>query len=371
MKKVKIGLNSRYNSKFGTILELSYQHPKTKKWISILEGNEVYYGVVREPNRVKTLRFNATTREHIIIFPETEDGEAAYKAILQHPTIENPENDNLDFDMFYLVDRNAETIRKARIIKYNMIAGNIINNASFPDMRNIAFLMGLNPINKGLQELYVDLIDFEKGELFHNKEIGGAENFVNKHKSPDSEVEIVARKAVILGVIERKGDHYYINSEIIASAMEDLIAYCKQNTEMYEKHIRREVIRQDNLDISEINDLERAEEIEQASNTERKFQEDVGMAQKKVDANKVEPAPIQRPDLVAEVKVEAPVVEAKDQTPEEEKPVGERVSVDEILETLKARCKELKIKGYGPQKNPATLQKMIETREAQLLAATA
>lgn len=226
-----IGLSGEYKRENGTMVRLT-------TYDKVIENKPL-----GPAEKLFRMYFSDSNPEYVLNYDEEEPEDR--KLILfwrQHPIIKCEGNPNLRRAIFTLENRKDEEDSKVKILKSKGIVYNLVNNCSLEEMRDIAFLVGLNPIDKTSEEIFINLIDFETGNLMQDPS-----KFLNTYKLPDTHYQVIAKKAIALGIIETRKDFYYIKHEMIGAKFTDVLAYCKKNKKMYEEYIRKEVAKQDEL----------------------------------------------------------------------------------------------------------------------------
>jgi len=245
MQTVIISLKE-FRDGFTTCLDGKFQHD-TLGLFNILKNGEVITreNNVKENEMTKKIWFDNQNRDYKITYDENDldaaETEEA-KAWSKHPMVEYPGNTNCKKPMFVMRNKGEEEKTDAILIKKRGQIYNLINNSSAEEMRNIAFVVGVNPVNKTVEEIFIKLLDFEQGVLMEDPD-----KFLNTFHTPDMQYIVIAKKAIIYGVITQEGNQFYLNNEIIGGSFEDVVAYLKMNEKMYENYVIPEVLKQDTL----------------------------------------------------------------------------------------------------------------------------
>lgn len=247
------------------LLSADYKDDITGHTVKILTNNTVVLDRnLNDGEKVIMLSFqNRIMPFYDIIYnDEIEGDDYVAKLWMRHPLMQCKGNTNLK-DAIFVIENLKELLSDERMaIKKKGVVFNLINNTSIEDMRNIGFLVGLNPINMSDEEIFIKLVHFETGKLMINP---NPDEFLKNYNAPDFQVQIIIKKALLLKVIEKRHSKYYIKDEIVGSTFEDLIVYCKKHEEMYKNYIRKEVAKRDLIDESteSVSDLGGSDEEKQ------------------------------------------------------------------------------------------------------------
>lgn len=131
-----------------------------------------------------------------------------------------------------------------------------IVSKSLAEIRDICFYYGLPPKGKTKGALIIELADYNSGLIFRkNGDIDKAEHYISTfitNQDPDKVYTVNCRKALDYNVItERIGDGgqraYYLGNELMGTTFEDIVKFCKQNDDIYQKYILKGVKESDNF----------------------------------------------------------------------------------------------------------------------------
>jgi hypothetical protein len=265
---------------------------------------------------------------------KAKDKEEWVQRFLQHCQIENPENKNIQGSpKFLLIDKRKKDVNEFNLNNNKVAVYNMVKNMEADELMDVAFFSLMNPAKERLSTLQIfnRLCDLNKGILMSD-----AAKFLTDWKMPDATYQKVIRKAILLEVITSQNGIFKINNDIIGSGIDDLVAYMKSNTKIYE-FVKSEVASRDTLpyDVSE-------------SKT-------VGEILAKKDVNKTIKPNTLSDSRKADTKVEKAI---------------ERTTDDDELQKLKIRMRELKIPGWqSPFIKIETVRQRISDKEAELNAA--
>jgi len=175
----------------------------------------------------------------IIITDMDDDNERSKKesfilALRRHSHCNNPENSNYKFitPSFKVINKADKINERVGIIKGKGSVYNYISDLTFEELRDLEFAEGGNAIGKTYDDLFVKWADFDTSPAMIDPE-----NFMRKQKGSDRAIEVIVNKAIRLLIVEQRDGYYYISGELIGKSVADVINYCKENTEKYEKHI--------------------------------------------------------------------------------------------------------------------------------------
>ena len=180
-----------------------------------------------------------------------KDKEEWVARLLQHCQIQNPENKNIQGSpKFILIDKRKKDINEFTLNNNKVAVFNMIKNMETDELMDVAFFSMMNPSKERLSTLQIfnRLCDLNTGILQKD-----AEKFLIDWRMPDATYQKVIRKAILLDVITSDKGIFKINNDIIGSGIDDLVAYMKSNTKIYD-YIKSEVAAKDTLpyDVSEI-----------------------------------------------------------------------------------------------------------------------
>lgn len=194
----------------------------------------------------KALRhtFTEEAREFTFKWDDTDDQKNQVALMLQrHPLVDAEGNTNVSpRPIFKLINRNKKNFNSAYSLKKKGLIFNLINNTSISRMKDIAYSIGMNPTGIEPSEVFVALCDFTSGRLMQDldKSISLIENDNNQHY-------VVMKKAIILDIISNRGGMFYIKSDPIGDSEDKVLNYLKENNQMYEEYVRKEVAMKDNI----------------------------------------------------------------------------------------------------------------------------
>lgn len=231
------------------ILHGKYTNTKLKSIVNILTNGDVVMRECEPGERTKNITISDQNPAFTFTWDENAKGADATgileaKAWSKNAAVDCPGNDNLARAMFKMVDLTQKTTIDVKLLKRKGRVYNIINNMPVKEMRDIAFFVGLNPIHESPDEIFISLVDFDKGKLMEKPD-----EFINTVTTPDMNYIVIAKKAILYGVIQEKDNQYYINTELIGSSFVDVLAYCKSNKQQFEGYIKKEVEKVDVLPV--------------------------------------------------------------------------------------------------------------------------
>lgn len=182
-----------------------------------------------------------------------KDTEEWVQRMLQHPAVQNPENKNTQGSpKFVLIDKRKKDVNEFNLNNNKVAVFNMVKNMEADELMDVAFFSQLNPAKERLSTLQIfnRLCDLNTGILTTGN---NAAKFLIDWRMPDASYQKVIRKAVLLNVITSDKGIFKINNDIIGSGIDDLVAYMKSNTKIYD-YIKSEVDSKDTLpyDVSEV-----------------------------------------------------------------------------------------------------------------------
>lgn len=189
-----------------------------------------------------------TSKEAIEKLKEQEEW---VQRILQHPAIQNPENANSQgAPKFVLIDKRKKDVNEFTLNNNKVAVFNMVKNMDADELMDVAFFSLMNPAKDRLSTLQIfnKLCDLNTGLLMQD-----AAKFLSDWRLPDASYQKIIRKAILLDVITSDKGIFKINNDIIGSGIDDLVAYMKSNTKIYD-YIKSEVSAKDTLpyDVSEV-----------------------------------------------------------------------------------------------------------------------
>ena len=245
------------HSKVITLLG-EYRDAKLQKSLTLTMNGEVTDKPLEQHQKLLYRKFTPQSPDFRYNFDWKEDApkgsidkmrQAKEEAILEfwknHPDIHvmgEPEKGTLTrFSLEIMEDAYA---RDYSILLKKGQVYNVVNGSDDQARRDICFMFGGNPIEKSEHELFVDLVDFNKGRLMI---FDRPDEFLAKWsgKNVDMEYQVNVKKAITYGIITTKDDNYYIGNEIIGAKVDDVIFYMKANKDTYEKFIKMEIAKKE------------------------------------------------------------------------------------------------------------------------------
>lgn len=303
---------------------------------------------------VKQLWFSDTLPEFRYQYDKNDKKQCDFAFVLQnHMLVDYPGNKNLANALFKLVDIKDQKRTEALKIKKMGAVYNKLNNLTAEQMRDVAFRWGLNAKDKTIVDIFIELSDFSvmasgmtKGVLMRSET--EMDSFLKLNLDKEFEYTVVAKKAIIYGVfVKEKNNFYYYNSTQIGNSEEDVVKYCKDNAQIYEGYVKKEVANRDVMP----SDVDYSKSVESIIDDYYGLPAtEVVIAQKVEKANKnqelIEKAKglgIKNPEMFSDeelqekiLKKETPKAEVKNENPKEkekepvkEKKVEEPVKVDD------------------------------------------
>lgn len=225
-------------------LEASYYDNETHKTISMLSDGEIVDRQVKKGEKPykfvfsqKPLFFdlrNALEKEKVMV-------------LLKHPKCyvggawDENQNPNCNGEgQVYVVNATRDAKYEAEETKILLAIANRVNSMSHEEMVNTCYLVGYNPMGKTDDMIFTHLYD-----LSQNDPIG----FADMLDDVNMEKNIIIKKALSLGIIEKKRNNYYWGQEIIGQDESDILGYCVLHPDQY-KGIRNQVAKKDHLPVS-------------------------------------------------------------------------------------------------------------------------
>lgn len=252
MKKVTIApigvTEEQWKRGFSKPFRLSYTGSAGKQ-ITITTSNRAVYGPPQPTDRVKQLMFDKSNKTITLTFDNKDID--VYRALMDCPYLDHPDNKTTMPRLFTVVDYDKAVVNEVSVLKKKLTVMNKVNSMSEREMRDVLFFMGENPVNMTDSEMLVKLIGLDKGVLMNGMQPNGVQNydyFIEKFDdTTDAQMSVMLRKAVHFSIIETKGGHYYLGSQLIGANFEDLIIYFRQNEQMYNSFVARQVQQKDVL----------------------------------------------------------------------------------------------------------------------------
>lgn len=312
------------------ILHGKYRNTKANTIVNILTNGNVISKECGEGEKTKNIPITDQNPEFTFTWEDSKDSRGILEAHAwsKSSEIECPGNDNLVRAMFKMVDKTEKVSTDVKLLKQKGRVYNIINNFSTKEMRDIAFFVGLNPINESPEEIFLKLIDFEKGKLMEDPT-----QFLNTLTTPDMDYIVVAKKAILYNIIETKEKQYYINTELIGGSFNDVLAYCKSNKQQFD-FIMEEVSKVDVLPV----DIDWDAPVKDIIGMVKKIEQPAPPIEKSIETAK------EVSDAVAD--------KEQDSNMDELKAIGKKLGIPSYWtmkkETLAAKIDEVKAKAALP-----------------------
>lgn len=163
-------------------------------------------------------------------------------AMQRHPLIRCNGNDNLKNSFFELIDIGKKSANDALDIKKRGLIFNLVNNTSLGKMRDAAFAIGYNPVGKTYSDIFIDMVDFQRGKLMQDLDAS-----IKLLEQDQDQVFVVMRKAITLGIIAKRDGLFYIKTDVVGDTEDKVYVYLKENNGLYEQYVRKEVALRDKL----------------------------------------------------------------------------------------------------------------------------
>jgi len=269
-----------------------YFDTKLKQYVTLTIPYGIATGRALTPNEKEWKHwFNTASKSFVIAWddanPKDKDTMRFAEALKKHDQIQCAGNYNLASAQFALTDSREIQLTRASNIKSMGQAFNLLNNMKESALVSAAFFVGVNPVGKTTEDIFIELCDFQDGVVMAN-----AAEFLKNWSSPDSSHVVYANKAQKLGIIVNDSGTLKLNDEIIGSDTDDIVAYLKTNTDMY-NFLKKSVEEKDTLPLGStkdgiVSEVMNNTQKEVAALTNKQNPQDVAQkkADKKVEATK-------------------------------------------------------------------------------------
>jgi len=310
----------------------SYFDKKLKQNVTLISPFGVVIGRPLTTNETEwKFWFGEANKKFVLTWDdasETDKGIAKFAdALKKHDAIVCEGNYNLGVANFTLSDSRQVHLDRVSLIKARGLAFNLLNNMKSSELVDVAFFAGRSPVRKTTEEIFVELCDFQEGIIMQNPS-----KFLREWRMEDRSHIVYAKKAEKLGVIVNDNGTLKINGEIIGASTDDVVAYLKTNTPMYE-YVKKEVGERDTLPVGVNRDITVSEILNKEQPEDKPLttrQSPETKAQKKADDK------------------------------------GEALAKADRLMELKAKARELGVTGYqSPFIKIETLEKKIHDKEIE------
>lgn len=164
----------------------------------------------------------------------------------QHPALlyNGKHHKNTQAPLFDMVNQNERKVAAVISFKDRLAIQNRIAAMGLEELRNVAYYYSKSPVGMSENDLQIFLGDPSTGVCMNGE---NAETFKTTWMEVSSETEriVTLRKAISTGVIEERKDgtrvDYYLGSEFVGVTFNDVLAYSKRETKIYDNHIKRVV----------------------------------------------------------------------------------------------------------------------------------
>lgn len=174
----------------------------------------------------------AKTQEYVDIEITTKE-----KGILaMHPFVKwegNPNQNNILFEMIEVAEKSNKEVKEIK--KFKQII-NLIDSMTVKKIYELCNYMGENVTGMDMNDIYIMLLDRQTGKAYSQYE-----RVMQFKQDPDAEMVSVINRAIIMSIIEQKGEDFYFGGKIIASGLSELHFYCKNNIDLYNAGILSKV----------------------------------------------------------------------------------------------------------------------------------
>lgn len=223
------------------------------------------------------------------------------KYLKRHDNIKCDGNTNaVKAPQFKLVDSRQVYVERADAIKTKLAVGNLINNMRASQLMEVAYFTGANPIGKTTEQIFAELCDFDLGKCMVNPA-----RFLAEWKAPDRSHTVYAKKAVTLEIIKLDNGVYKFNNASIGGTHDEIVVFLKNNPDLYDNYIKKQVQAEDRLPVSINEDilvsdiLDKKPKTESTSTKKTETEKANGRAERKVEATAQED---ERQKLIGEMK---------------------------------------------------------------------
>lgn len=169
-----------------------------------------------------------------------------YDTIMNHPFVKS-EGRDVTRPRFEIVDEFAETNRMVAFLKKKAQVFNHVNTLNNVGLNNLCAYLSVPVNGKTAEEIYVSLLR-EDGFIFDKKQ-PLVDKVLSMGTDEDAELIINVNKAVILGLITRRGISFEYMSNVIADDEKHLYKYFRDNKTAYDSGIKKYVQENDKLPI--------------------------------------------------------------------------------------------------------------------------
>lgn len=234
-----------------TMLDGKYYDKETGQTVTLLTN----WGVALEKapgiNEVKWIQWFKPTAPSLVITwdDKLETGAKIanfVKYLKRHSSVRCDGNTNCTAGpQFKLTDSRQVHIERADIIITKNIVATMILELKASQMMQVAFLTGSNPVGKTTEQIFTELCDFDMGKCMM-----APSKFLLDWKAADRSLTVYARKAVELGVITKDNNVYKFNNTTIGGTSDEIVLFLKNNPEVFNNYIKKQVDEKDQLPIA-------------------------------------------------------------------------------------------------------------------------
>lgn len=240
-------IRPKYTGTFSPSMSLpgEYRGKDGKTYRRLIENNRITSSVDHAGDKVYNIKFSKHKIEEKIVYDDSEDikynpNRELVKFYMKHPQIwivggDNSHNQQPLYELINLTSvakKNYEWNNNRRDV------ANYLNSLSEEELVDVAYRYGEDPKNKGYEEVYNLMGDFQSGKLMQiDEKTNMAKKFLEDENSADRDVVTIARKAIASGVITVQDEMYYILGKAVGRSFNDVLLYCKGNVQEYESFI--------------------------------------------------------------------------------------------------------------------------------------
>lgn len=152
--------------------------------------------------------------------------------ITQHPFVKWDGNLNMNNVLFELIEIAEKSNKEVKEIKKFKQIINLVDSMTIKEIYSLCNYIGLNIVGMDMNDIYILLLDRVSGAAYMEYD-----KVMQFQKDPDAELISVVNRALVMGIIEQRGEEYFFGGKMIAASKTELHFYCKQNEDFYKQGV--------------------------------------------------------------------------------------------------------------------------------------